>query len=73
ALLRGGPASLLFLSPPPGPVVFGASAVLPGVAALGPAAAPVLSSPRPPASSPPGWVPVLGPFFPRGLLLLAFA
>ena len=40
-MLRGGPDYLLFLYETKGPVVFGDSPVLPGVAALGPDAAQV--------------------------------
>ena len=55
-----------------GPVVFGDSPVLPAVAALGPDAAQVIYSNRNKDYSQQGWVPVIGPFFNRGLMLLDF-
>ncbi len=71
-MLRGGPDYLLFLYNTKGPVVFGDSPVLPGVAALGPDAAQVIYSNRNKDYSQRGWVPVIGPFFHRGLMLLDF-
>ncbi|CKT91354.1 cytochrome P450 [Mycobacterium tuberculosis] len=71
-MLRGGPDYLMFLYKTKGPVVFGDSAVLPGVAALGPDAAQVIYSNRNKDYSQQGWVPVIGPFFHRGLMLLDF-
>ena len=71
-MLRGGPDYLLFLYQTRGPVVFGDSPVLPGVAALGPDAAQVIYSNRNKDFSQQGWVPVIGPFFHRGLMLLDF-
>lgn len=62
----------MFLYKTKGPVVFGDSAVLPGVAALGPDAAQVIYSNRNKDYSQQGWVPVIGPFFHRGLMLLDF-
>ncbi|WP_144205809.1 cytochrome P450 [Mycobacterium tilburgii] len=71
-MLRGGPDYLLHLYQTKGPVVFGNSSVLPGVAALGPDAAQVIYSNRTKDYSQQGWVPVIGPFFNRGLMLLDF-
>ncbi len=71
-MLRGGPDYLMFLYQTKGPVVFGDSPVLPGVAALGPDAAQVIYSNRNKDYSQQGWVPVIGPFFHRGLMLLDF-
>ena len=71
-MLRGGPDYLLFLYQTKGPVIFGDSPVLPGVAALGPDAAQVIYSNRNKDYSQQGWVPVIGPFFNRGLMLLDF-
>ena len=71
-MLRGGPDYLLFLYQTKGPVIFGDSPILPGVAALGPDAAQVVYSNRNKDYSQQGWVPVIGPFFNRGLMLLDF-
>src|ERR1700757_470700 len=71
-MLRGGPDYLMFLYHTKGPVIFGDSPVLPGVAALGPDAAQVIYSNRNKDYSQQGWVPVIGPFFHRGLMLLDF-
>jgi cytochrome P450 len=71
-MMRGGPNYLLFLYETKGPVIFGDSPVLPGVAALGPDAAQVIYSNRNKDYSQQGWVPVIGPFFNRGLMLLDF-
>jgi cytochrome P450 len=71
-MLRGGPDYLMFLYETKGPVVFGDSPVLPGVAALGPDAAQVIYSNRNKDYSQQGWTPVIGAFFNRGLMLLDF-
>src|ERR1700758_1508705 len=71
-MLRGGPDYLMFMYHTKGPVIFGDSPVLPGVAALGPDAAQVIYSNRNKDYSQQGWVPVIGPFFHRGLMLLDF-
>src|ERR1700754_545283 len=71
-MMRGGPDYLQFLYETKGPVIFGDSPVLPGVAALGPDAAQVVYSNRNKDYSQQGWVPVIGPFFNRGLMLLDF-
>jgi cytochrome P450 len=71
-VMRGGPDYLMFLYRTRGPVVFGDSPILPSVAALGPDAAQVIYSNRNKDYSQQGWVPVIGPFFHRGLMLLGF-
>jgi cytochrome P450 len=71
-MMRGGPDYLMFMYKTRGPVVFGDSPVLPGVAALGPDAAQIIYSNRNKDYSQQGWVPVIGPFFHRGLMLLDF-
>lgn len=70
--LRGGPDYLMRQYHIHGPVLFGDSPVLPTVAALGPDAAQVIYSNRNKDYSQKGWVPVIGPFFRRGLMLLDF-
>src|ERR1700722_1954836 len=59
-MMRGGPDYLQFLYQTKGPVIFGDSPVLPGVAALGPDAAQVVYSNRNKDYSQQGWVPVIG-------------
>lgn len=71
-MLRGGPDYLMFLYKAKGPLVFGDSPVLPAVAALGPDAAQAIYSNRNKDYSQQGWVPVIGSFFRRGLMLLDF-
>ncbi|MGB8506282.1 MAG: cytochrome P450, partial [Mycobacterium sp.] len=71
-MMRGGPDWLLHLYYTKGPVLFGDSPVLPGVAALGPDAAQIIYSNRNKDYSQQGWVPVIGRFFHRGLMLLDF-
>ncbi|GAB3028938.1 cytochrome P450 [Mycobacterium bourgelatii] len=71
-MLRGGPDYLMFLYETQGPLIFGDSPVLPAVAALGPDAAQIIYSNRNKDYSQQGWVPVIGPFFRRGLMLLDF-
>ena len=71
-ILRGGPEYLKFLYETKGPVVFGDSPILPSVVALGPDAAQEIYTNRNKDYSQQGWVPVIGPFFHRGLMLLDF-
>ncbi|WP_421841224.1 cytochrome P450 [Mycobacterium sp.] len=71
-MLRGGPDYMMFVYKTKGPVVFQDSRFLAGVAALGPDAAQVIYSNRTKDYSQQGWVPVIGPFFRRGLMLLDF-
>ena len=55
-----------------GPVVYAHSPVLPSVMALGPDAAQAIYTNRNKDYSQQGWIPVIGPFFNRGLMLLDF-
>lgn len=71
-MLRGGPDYLMFLYNTKGPIIFGDSPFLPFVVALGPDAAQAIYSNRTKDYSQKGWVPVIGPFFRRGLMLLDF-
>lgn len=70
--LRGGPDYLMRQYHTHGPLLFGDSPVLPTVAALGPDATQAVYSNRNKDYSQKGWVPVIGPFFKRGLMLLDF-
>lgn len=70
--LRGGPDYQMFLYHNKGPVVFEDSRVLPRVSVLGPDATEVIYSNRNKDYSQEGWVPFIGPFFHRGLMLLDF-
>ncbi|SOJ54061.1 Putative cytochrome P450 136 [Mycobacterium simulans] len=71
-ILRGGPDYLMFMYQTKGPVIFADSPILPAVAALGPDAAQTIYANRNKDYSQQGWVPVIGPFFRRGLMLLDF-
>lgn len=71
-MLRGGPEYLMFLYETRGPLIFGDSPFLPFVTALGPDATQAIYSNRNKDFSQQGWVPVIGPFFRRGLMLLDF-
>jgi cytochrome P450 len=71
-MMRGGPDYFLHLYNTQGPLVFGDSPWLPAVAALGPDAAQTIYSNRNKDYSQQGWIPVIGPFFHRGLMLLDF-
>jgi cytochrome P450 len=71
-MMRGGPDYFLHLYNTRGPLVFGDSPWLPAVAALGPDAAQTIYSNRNKDYSQQGWIPVIGPFFHRGLMLLDF-
>lgn len=71
-MFRGGPDYFLHLYRTKGPVFFVDSPALPSVAALGPDAAQAVYSNRNKDFSQQGWVPVIGPFFHRGLMLLDF-
>jgi len=69
---RGGPDYWLHLYRTKGPVSLLDSPILPSVVALGPDAIQVLYSNRNKDFSQQGWVPAIGPFFKRGLMLLDF-
>ena len=71
-MFRGGPDYLMFMYRTRGPVMFADSPALPAVSALGPEATQVIYSNRNKDFSQQGWVPVIGPFFNRGLMLLDF-
>lgn len=71
-VMRGGPDYLMHLYKTNGPLVFRDSPIMPSVSALGPDAAQVIYSNRNKDYSQQGWVPMIGPFFRRGLMLLDF-
>ncbi|OBK74043.1 cytochrome P450 [Mycobacterium sp. 1274761.0] len=71
-MFRGGPDYLLHIYRKYGPLYYADSPALPAVAALGPDAAQAVYSNRNKDFSQQGWVPVIGPFFHRGLMLLDF-
>jgi len=71
-MFTGGPDYFLHLYRTKGPVFYVDSPALPSVAALGPDAAQAVYSNRNKDFSQQGWVPVIGPFFHRGLMLLDF-
>ncbi|KUI03862.1 cytochrome P450 [Mycolicibacterium acapulense] len=71
-MFRGGPDYLLHVYRKYGPLYYADSPALPAVAALGPDAAQAVYSNRNKDFSQQGWVPVIGPFFHRGLMLLDF-
>ena len=67
---RGGPDYLMHLYNKNGPISFADSPALPAVTALGPDAIQAIYSNRNKDYSQQGWVPAIGPFFTRGLMLL---
>ena len=69
---RGGPEFLMHLYRKNGPVSFAYSPALPAVVALGPDAAQTIYTNRNKDYSQKGWLPAIGPFFKRGLMLLDF-
>ena len=71
-MFRGGPDYWLHLYRTKGPVSLLDSPILPSVVALGPDAIQALYSNRNKDFSQQGWVPAIGPFFKRGLMLLDF-
>ncbi|MCG5434335.1 cytochrome P450 [Mycobacterium sp. MYCO198283] len=71
-MMRGGPDYWVRIYREHGPLYFVDSPALPSVAALGPDAAQVIYTNRNKDFSQQGWVPVIGPFFHRGLMLLDF-
>jgi cytochrome P450 len=71
-MFRGGPDFLLHLYQLHGPVLYADSPALPAVVALGPDAAQTIYTNRNKDYSQQGWVPAIGPFFHRGLMLLDF-
>ncbi|MCV7315757.1 cytochrome P450 [Mycolicibacillus parakoreensis] len=71
-MFRGGPDYAKFLYETRGPVTFADSPILPSIVALGPDATQTVFANRAKDFSQQGWVPVIGPFFNRGLMLLDF-
>jgi cytochrome P450 len=71
-MFRGGPDYPLFLYNTRGPVTFADSPILPSIVALGPDATETIFANRKKDYSQQGWIPVIGPFFNRGLMLLDF-
>ncbi len=71
-MFRGGPEFLMHLYRKNGPVSFADSPALPAVVALGPDAAQTIYTNRNKDYSQKGWLPAIGPFFKRGLMLLDF-
>jgi cytochrome P450 len=69
---RGGPDYLMHLYNTHGPLYYADSPALPAVTALGPDAAHAIYGNRNKDYSQQGWVPAIGPFFKRGLMLLDF-
>jgi cytochrome P450 len=71
-MFREGPDFSLFLYRKHGPVYFAESPILPSIVALGPDATQTVFANRNKDYSQKGWIPVIGPFFNRGLMLLDF-
>jgi cytochrome P450 len=71
-MFRGGPDYWLHLYRTKGPLSLLDSPILPSVVALGPDAIQALYTNRNKDFSQQGWVPAIGPFFKRGLMLLDF-
>ncbi|HEV7420399.1 MAG TPA: cytochrome P450 [Mycobacterium sp.] len=71
-MFRGGPDFLMHLYRNHGPLYYAESPALPAVTALGPDAAQAIYSNRNKDYSQEGWLPAIGPFFHRGLMLLDF-
>ncbi len=71
-MFREGPDFSLFLYRKHGPVYFAESPILPSIVALGPDATQTVFANRDKDYSQKGWIPVIGPFFNRGLMLLDF-
>ena len=71
-LMRGGPEYSQFLYETQGPVIFGDVPAFRSVAAFGPDAILAIYTNRNKDFSQQGWVPMIGPFFRRGLMMLDF-
>lgn len=71
-MFRGGPDYPKFLYETRGPVTFADSPILPSIVAMGPDATQTVFANRKKDYSQKGWLPVIGPFFDRGLMLLDF-
>ncbi|MEB3062393.1 cytochrome P450 [[Mycobacterium] zoologicum] len=71
-MFRAGPDYPLHLYRTHGPVFFADSPIMPSVVALGPDATQTIFANKDKDYSTSGWIEAIGPFFPRGLLLLDF-
>lgn len=71
-MFRGGPDYCLHLYETRGPVTFADSPILQSIVALGPDATQTIFANKSKDYSTTGWIPVIGPFFNRGLMLLDF-
>ncbi|AEF36793.1 MAG: cytochrome P450 [Mycolicibacter algericus] len=71
-MFRGGPDFAMHIYRKHGPVYFAESPILSSVVALGPDATETVFANRKKDYSTTGWIPVIGPFFNRGLMLLDF-
>ena len=71
-MFRSGPQYPLHLYRKHGPVFFADSAFLPSVVAMGPDATQTIFANKDKDYTTKGWVKAIGPFFPRGLMLLDF-
>ncbi|MEU9804508.1 cytochrome P450 [Mycobacterium sp. NPDC050853] len=71
-LFRGGPDYVQWMYQNKGPLIWSGSSILRSVAALGPDATQEVFTNKNKDYSQEGWVPVIGPFFKRGLMLLDF-
>ncbi|MEO6792736.1 MAG: cytochrome P450 [Mycobacterium sp.] len=71
-MFREGPEYALHLYRKYGPVFFADSMILPSVVALGPDATQTIFTNKAKDYSTKGWIKAIGPFFPRGLMLLDF-
>jgi cytochrome P450 len=71
-MFRQGPDFPLHIYKKYGPVYFAESPILPSIVALGPDATQAIFTNKQKDFSTTGWIPVIGPFFDRGLMLLDF-
>lgn len=71
-LFRQGPDFPLHLYNTRGPITYADSPALPAIVALGPDATQTIFANRNKDFSQQGWLPVIGPFFDRGLMMLDF-
>ncbi|NDJ90941.1 cytochrome P450, partial [Mycolicibacter kumamotonensis] len=71
-MFRQGPDFPLHIYNKYGPVYFAESPILPSIVALGPDATQAIFTNKQKDYSTTGWIPVIGPFFDRGLMLLDF-
>ena len=71
-MFRQGPDFPLHLYNTRGPITFADSPILPSIVALGPDATQTIFANKNKDYSQRGWLPVIGPFFNRGLMMLDF-